>query len=185
MIKNKKIKKYFYLTLFLCCFTVFQAGALDKASVEFQMTVPNPTCSVSISPQSVINLGNLTRTASGAAGQTHNDKEFSIIADCDGIGINKFNALTADIVDITQGMLKDNDRIAVKIGGKVDTTNGPFLQLKEKEGNQKFVTFGTGTSFCSTSEHQMNCKLIPVTSVFKGAPTGDGKVVLRFNMAYQ
>lgn len=178
---NKYTKKYSSLVLLICGGATFQVNAADSTSVRFHMSVPNPTCNVSVSGGNTVLLGEL-KTDNGQE-QTHSNKKFTITADCNGVGSAGRNALTAGIVNNLEGVVQgDKVRVAVKMGSNaVDNTNGPFLKLKN--GNTD-VKLDNTTMFCATSDKMLRCELTPVTSVFKGAPTGDGSVAIRFNVSY-
>ena len=176
---NICMKKYACLALLVCGGMTFQAGAANSTSVEFRMSVPNPTCNVSVlGGNNTVSLGELARTGD----KIHSDKKFRIIANCDGVGSAGRNYLTAAMANSSQGTLQsDNVRIAVNIGNRIDSTNGPFLTLQSSNTD---VKLDDNTRFCATSDKNMNCELTPITSVHDGAPTGEGIVAIRFTVRY-
>ena len=175
------MKKYSCLALLVCGGMAFQAGAADSKEVKFQMSVPTPTCTMSVKnhPDNTINLGELKR---GEINKAHN--AFVIVADCDGMGGTGRNSLTATASTNTgQQLLGNYTQVAVKMGDKIDTTNGPLLQLKASDNNADIMLNGS-RPFCTTSGALMECSIIPVTSVHNGAPTGSGSAVVQFTMNY-
>lgn len=176
---NKNMSICGYLALLVCSGAVFQASAAESENVTFNMSVPNPTCNVSVTGGGIVSLGELTATGQE---QTHNNKKFTITANCDGVGSASRNALTAQVLNSSGSLQSDRVRVAVKMGNNAfDNTNGPFLKIKNGSTD---VQLNNSTTFCRTSNSLMNCELTPVTSVFKGAPTGEGTVIIRFNVSY-
>lgn len=178
------MKKYSCLALLVYVGTVFQASAAtsDSVNVTFSMSVPTPTCTMSVknNASNTIVLGELVR------GET--DKEhsaFVIVADCNGVGGTGRNSLTATASNNSQQQLMTNKVwVAVKMGNlAIDTTRGPQLKLITSD-NKADVMLDGSRPFCTTTGTRMECPLIPVTSVYNGAPTGSGSAVVQFTMNY-
>lgn len=179
---NKYMKKYSYLALLVCGGMAFQAGAANSKEVRFEMSVPTPTCTMSVknNASNTIALGELVR---GEIDKTHNP--FVIVADCNGMGETGRNSLTATAqTNAQQQLMNNNVWVAVKMGNSaIDTTHGPHLQLKASDKNADIMLDGS-RPFCTTSGALMECSIIPVTSVHNGAPTGSGSAVVQFTMSY-
>ncbi len=179
---NKYMKKYSCLALLVCGGMAFQAGAADSTQVTFNMSVPTPTCTMSVknNASNTIALGELVR---GEINKTHNP--FVIVADCNGMGGTGRNSLTATApTNAQQQLMNNNVWVAVKMGNSaIDTAHGPHLQLKASDNNADIMLNGS-RPFCTTSGALMECSLIPVTSVYNGAPTGSGSAVVQFTMNY-
>ncbi|HAK5294524.1 hypothetical protein [Salmonella enterica] len=177
---NKYMKKYDCLALLVCGGMVFQAGAVDSTQVTFNMSVPAPTCTMSVknNASNTIVLGELVR---GEINKSHS--AFVIVADCNGMGGMGRNSLVATArTNAQQQLTSNNVQVAVKMGNNaIDTTHGPLLQLKN---NNADVMLNGSKSFCTTSVAKMECSLTPVTSVYDGAPTGSGSAVVQFTMNY-
>lgn len=178
---NKYMKKYSCLALLVCGGVAFQAAA-DSTEVRFDMSVPTPTCTMSVknNPSSVINLGELAR---GEVDKAHS--AFVIVADCNGMGGTGRNSLTATApTNAQQQLINNNVWVAVKMGNSaINTAHGPHLKLKTSDNNADVMLNGS-RPFCTTSGVLMECSLIPVTSVHTGAPTGSGSAVVQFTMNY-
>lgn len=179
---KKYMKKYCCPALLVCGSATFQAGAADSVNVTFNMSVPTPTCTMSVknNATSTISLGELVRNEADKA-----HSAFVIVADCNGMGGTGRNSLTARASNTAQQQLMSNKAwVAVKMGNNaIDTTHGPHLKLKTS-GNNADVMLDGSTTFCSTTSTRMECSLIPVTSVYDGAPTGSGSAVVQFTMNY-
>ncbi|ELO4939427.1 hypothetical protein QUQ76_004766 [Escherichia coli] len=172
----------YMMALLVCGGMAFQAGAADPMQVIFNMSVPTPTCTISVknNPSSVINLGELVR---GEVNKAHS--AFVIVADCNGMGGTGRNSLTATApTNAQQQLMNNNVWVAVKMGNSaIDTDHGPHLQLKTSD-NKADVMLNGSRPFCTTSGALMECSLIPVTSVYDEAPTGSGSAVVQFTMNY-
>lgn len=180
---NKYMKKYGCLALLVCGGMAFQAGAADSTEVRFEMSVPTPTCKMSVKAPNESGLIHLEELARGEVDKAHG--AFVIVAKCDGMGGTGRNSLTATAPTNAQQQLQNgNVWVAVKMGSNaIDGQHGPHLKLKASDNNADIMLDGS-RPFCTTSGASMECSIIPVTSVHEGAPTGSGFAVVQFTMNY-
>ena len=178
---NTKLNKSYGLVVFLFIGAVFLASAdtgSEGVQVDFEMTVPDPTCDVKVSSNN-IELGEL------AYGDevSHDKKKLTLEIICTATGGEK--SLTANYLSGGQ-LQNDNMRVAVKIGNNpLNTTDGPFLKLKKEDGT--FVKLDNSSAFFTAGAAMSSppCELTPVTQMGSNAPSGEGSVMIQFNMTYK
>ncbi|HEI6857239.1 TPA: hypothetical protein SK272_004242 [Yersinia enterocolitica] len=171
MHKKVNTKKFFCIGFLVCAGAAFQACAANSASVTFSMSVPTPTCSVSV--ESTQDLREL-----GKGEQRHPDIPITIT--CSGV---VKNALTAEPVE-RKRLQSDNKTLFVPIGGSESSKDGPFLTLNDSNGLAIKLTGKKNDAFCSSTGEGQTCYVTPVTNVKKNSPVGEGSVAIRFSVVY-
>ncbi|CSQ81850.1 hypothetical protein [Shigella sonnei] len=168
---HKNITKYFFIGFLFYGAAAFQASAKESANIVFSMSVPRPSCSVSV--ESSRNLGELEKGV-----QEHSD--FPVNVKCSG---SVRHALTAEPV-VRRGLQSDNERIFVPIGERSPSGAGPFLSLRDEKGSTIKLTGKKGDAFCTSTDNDDSCYITPVTEVTESSPVGTGSVAIRFNVVY-
>lgn len=168
---HKNITKYFFIGFLFYGAAAFQASAKESAEIVFSMSVPRPSCSVSVEPS--MNLGELEKGE-----QEHSD--FPVNVTCSG---SVRHALTAEPV-VRRGLQPDNERIFVPIGGSSLSGAGPFLSLRDEKGSTIKLTGKKDDAFCTSTDNDGSCYITPVTKVTESSPVGKGSVAIRFNVVY-
>lgn len=176
----KKLNKNYGLALFLFIGAIFQlcADTGPGVQVDFEMTVPDPTCDVNVSSNN-IDLGELVYGDE----VSHDQKKLTLKIICTATGGKK--SLTANYLSGGQ-LQNDKMRVAVKMGNNpLNTTDGPFLKLKKEDGT--FVKLDNSSAFFTAGAEMSSspCELTPVTQMGSNAPPGEGSVMIQFNMTYK
>ncbi|CAD5742844.1 hypothetical protein [Escherichia coli] len=167
MHKKVNIKKFFCIGFLFFGGAAFQACAVESAEIVFSMSVPRPSCSVSV--ESSKNLGELK------LGKQKHPKIPVTIA-CSG---TVKTALTAEPVDRTR-LQADNETLSVPINDE----GGPLLRLADNQDSVIKLTGKKNDAFCTSTGEGQTCYVAPVTYVKKNTPVGKGSVAIRFNVVY-
>jgi len=164
---HKNITKYFFIGFLFCGAAAFQASAKESAEIVFSMSVPRPSCSVSVESSrdlGVLKLGE----------QEHPNIPVTIA--CSG---KVETALTAEPVD-RRRLQTDNKKLSVPIDGE----DGPLLWLADDDGSTIQLTGNKRHAFCTTKGEGQTCNVTPLTYVRENTPVGKGSVAIRFNVVY-
>lgn len=153
---------------------LFAVGADETSKqIEIRVTIdnPRPTCDVTV-PSNVRLKNSLNRNG---VDQEHD--AFSINISCSGAVKNALTALAQG-----GGLQSDLIRLAVNMAASTSTT-GPFLKLKP-EGENRYLKLNGSETFCTNTQQNSTCRIIPVTQTNKGAPAGSGEAVVKFTIDY-